>query len=1090
MTVAASPPRRRVLSRLALALLALVALVLGFGFLAGPGVARTLLLDAIQAHLHRSASIGEIQINPLTLTMEIRGLSIQDTGSDEVAGFDGLFLNLSSMSLLHGAPVVEEIRLQGPRLHLVRETPDRYNLSDLIDEWLQPSDAPPPRFSISNIQISGGLLEFDDRPTAARHRVEGLSLTLPFLSNLPAKTEIFVEPRFAAVVDGAPISLQGRTKPFSDHKESELALVASDLSLPRFAGYLPRSLAVSIPQGMMDARMIVNFSNDQNGSSALNLSGDLTLRDFVLDEAAGRPLLRLQRLDLSLKGIDPLARRFELGGLSLEGAQAYVRLDEHGDINWNRGLGLRSDRSHKAQQTPGVAKWSMAGLQVHNSSLHWQDDSAQPSFAASLEQIDLTMTAIDGSLASPIGLMASAALISPLGKVERLQVQDAQVNISRRHLAAKEVSASGMRLLLTRNADGAFAGMRPPRFRQEATVAAEAGAATPWSFEIDRLLLAKASARLEDKSTFTKAIQTVDDANLSIAGFSTEPGSSAKVAVDARINRRGRLSASGEIAPAAATAHLKLELRSVDLLPFQPYFAGYVNLAVTRGQISGSGELALDQASGGGLGARYRGSLTIGNFHSVDRDQSADLLDWKSLHLGGIDLRSSPFALAVREVALSDFFARAIVSAEGKLNLMEIPRRESTPAAAVSQALPPDSPSSSPPPIRIDRVTLQGGTIRIADHYVRPNYSARLADIGGRVSGLSSEPGSSADIDLRGKYDGAPVAITGQFNPLSPKPSLDLKAEVRGVEMTPLSPYAQKYAGYAIAKGKLSLFLDYRLDQGRLDARNRIFLDQLSFGEKTESPDAVKLPVTLAVSLLKNRRGEIDVNLPISGSLDDPEFSMAGVVIQVVMNLLSRAVTSPFALLGSLFGEGEELSQVGFATGAYRLDPDALQRLQALAKALEDRPSLKLEITGHAEPSQDAEALRRLGMERQIKARKLARLLANGQEGGSLETVTIAEDEYPELLESAFRHADFPKPRNWLGLTKRLPRNEMEKLLLTHVPAGKEELRQLAEDRARTVADWLTDSGRIPRERIFLMPAKVEDNEADQDSGQVRFSLR
>jgi hypothetical protein len=612
-----------------------------------------------------------------------------------------------------------------------------------------------------------------------------------------------------------------------------------------------------------------------------------------------------------------------------------------------------------------------------------------------------------------------------------------------------------------------------------------------------------AHLRFDDKAVTPATTEVVDIGKLVLAKLGTAPKSVGSLELAAQINKKGTLLANGSLQAIPFASKLKVDLRGLELLPLQPYFSDYLNLTVTKGQIAGNGELTLSQADDGSLAGGYRGQVTVGNFHSIDKGNSTDFLTWKSFHLGKIDVALKPVSLAIGDVALTDFFARLIVSPEGKLNLLQVIKKNgAADTAAPTVNAPPVSTvattkssaaAAAPPPIRIDQVTLQGGTVSFTDNFVKPNYSANLAEIGGRITGLSSAADSTADLDLRGAYDGAPLTIAGKLNPLAAIPSLDVKAEVRGVELTPLSPYSGKYAGYAIDKGKLSLFLAYKIADNKLQAENRIFLDQLTFGEKVDSPDAIKLPVSLAVSLLKNRRGEIDVNLPISGSLDDPQFSVGGIVVQVIVNLLTKAITAPFALLGSLFGGGDELSHVDFAAGRAGLAPAAVARLTALAKALDDRPGLKLEITGRVDPEQDREGLRRATLERKVKAQKLAQLVKDGKESDSLEGVTVDDKEYLPLLEQAYKQEKFPKPRNFVGMAKSLPREEMEKLMLANIPAGDDELRDLANRRAKAVADWLSTVGKIPRERIFLLPPKlVADGSGPKDAplARVEFALK
>lgn len=1106
-----SNPRSRRLRRFAVGFAVLVLLFGAFGYLAGPPIARALLVDILTKQLHRPASVGDISINPYALSAEVRDLKIGNGTGGETAAFDLLFVNLDSSSLFRGGPVIKELRLAGPRIRLVREAVGKYDISDLLDEWLKPSDSPPPKFSVNNIQISGGRIDFDDKPTAKQHTVADLNLSLPFISNLAYHTQIFVEPAFSATINDAPLALGGRSKPFAEMHESELKLGLKHLDLTDYVGYAPVPLPFSLAGGRLDSDLSLVFRSGPQQPATPSITGQITLHDLQLVETSGEPLLGIKELILPVADADPLGSKFDIGGIRIDGLDGHLRVDRDGTLNWLAiAGGFQTNKPAGATPPKPSAPlvWSVDGLRLSNATLHWQDDSAQPHLAAAITGIELTAGKLDSQLAAPLSLDAAWSMdASPHARVERFQLSKAQIDIRQRRINVAEIGVRGLQAALVREADGRIAALRPPALRRQGSPAPEktneASDEPAWIAEIAKAELTDFGLRLEDKTTSPKAIQVIDAGRLTLENLSTAPKTAAKLSLGARINRKGQLQATGSLQLVPLATRLRLDLRGIEILPVQPYFTDQVNLTVTRGQVSGRGELSLAVNDGGPLTGGYLGEVTLGNFHSVDKANSDDLLSWKSFHLGNIDVRLSPFQLAIGDVALADFFARIIVSADGKLNLMQIVRKEEPadaapgiaampPTAAAQAAAPPATPAP-PPPIRIDRVTLQAGTVSITDYFIKPNYSAELAGIGGRITGLSSAADTAADIDLRGNYDGAPVSIAGKLNPLAARPSLDIKAEVRGVELTPLSPYAGKYAGYAIDKGKLSLFLAYKLDQGTLSADNRIFLDQLTFGQKVESPDALKLPVTLAVSLLQNRRGEIDVNLPISGSLDDPQFSLGGIIFQVIMNLLSKAITAPFALLGSLFGGGEELSQVEFDNGRATLTTTALKRLEVLAKALDDRPGLKLEIAGRIDPELDPEGLRRVALERKVKAQKLAQTVSQGTEAGSADEVRIDEKEYLALLEQAYKNEKFPKPRNWVGLAKSLPKEEMEKLILANAPAGAEEVRELAQQRAHAVADWLTGPGKVARERIFLLPPKLAaDGNGAKDAklSRVEFSLK
>ena len=400
--------------------------------------------------------------------------------------------------------------------------------------------------------------------------------------------------------------------------------------------------------------------------------------------------------------------------------------------------------------------------------------------------------------------------------------------------------------------------------------------------------------------------------------------------------------------------------------------------------------------------------------------------------------------------------------------------------------MPP--PGEPLPPISVDRIEVKRGNIAYSDRFIRPNYNVNLTDMAGTLVGLSTRPDTIAKLDLTGKVDkAAPVKVSGELNPFRQDAHLDILASVKDFELTGLSSYAGKYVGYGIAKGKLSADLNYKIEDRKLTATNQIFLDQLNFGEKVDSPDAVNLPVQLAVSLLKNSRGEIDLHLPISGTLDDPEFSVFGLAMKMLFNLIGKAITSPFALLGSVLGGGEELSQLALAPGSAAPGEAQHEKLVTLAKALVDRPALKLDITGRADPVVDTDGLKQAALQRLVKAQKLKALVTKGQEAPSLDDIEVAEAEYAELLKKAYRAGDFKKPTNFIGLTRDIPVADMEALILANTEVGDQSLLALAQQRGQAVRDWLVNEGKVAGERIFVLEPKLE---AGGEGGQVQFSLR
>jgi hypothetical protein len=348
-------------------------------------------------------------------------------------------------------------------------------------------------------------------------------------------------------------------------------------------------------------------------------------------------------------------------------------------------------------------------------------------------------------------------------------------------------------------------------------------------------------------------------------------------------------------------------------------------------------------------------------------------------------------------------------------------------------------------------------------------------------------------VDLFGKLNEfAPVEITGKINPLRDDLYVNLKANFRNIDLSPASPYSGKYIGYTISKGKLSADVHYTIFGRKLDSTNNVVLDQLTLGDQVESAQSTKLPVKLGIALLKNRKGEITLDMPVSGSLDDPEFSVGEVILNIIINLLMKAATSPFALIGAIFGGGAELSYVEFEPGVETPGEKNRAKLDTLAKALFERPGLTLEIEGHVDPQRDGEALRELYFIRRLKAQKLLDIARKGGEVIPLDEVDIAREEYERYLALAYKEEKFPKPKNVLGMEKKLPVDEMEKLMRANISISEADLRGLASERAAAVQRHILGSGRVEPDRIFLVEprAGAPEEKKGVKNSRVDFTLR
>ncbi|HEX7227328.1 MAG TPA: DUF748 domain-containing protein, partial [Candidatus Binatia bacterium] len=552
----------------------------------------------------------------------------------------------------------------------------------------------------------------------------------------------------------------------------------------------------------------------------------------------------------------------------------------------------------------------------------------------------------------------------PLWRIPSLIIKDGSIDVSGKTVVIGAIQGKGGIGQVQREKDGTLnyarivkaqsstAPVKEPRKKDE----------TEWKTEAKQIALDGFKIDIEDRAAAANPAKfTLSNLFVRIDNFSNAKNQSGKTRLRTRINKNGVVRLNGTAGSNPVVAKLAVEAYDIDVLSLQPYFGDQVNFLLTGGRISTKGSFSLASGGTDPAKASYQGGIELYDFASIEKVNKQDLVKWKNLGLHQFELTSEPLQVRIGEIDVTDFYSRVIIGPDGKINLQNLkaPKEEDQEEAQPAQAVatPAADTSDTEKRFTIGKINLHGGNINFSDFLVKPNYSANLTDVQGTISEL--KPEAPGDIDLQAKLDGAaPVDIDGKINPLGKELFLDIVADAREIEMNPFSPYSGKYVGYGIESGKLSFNVKYKVENRKLTAQNKIILNQLTFGEKVESPQATKLPVLLAVALLKDRNGVIDVELPISGSLDDPQFSVGGLVLRLVINIITRAVTAPFALLGSAFSgggsdSGEELSYVEFESGRASLSQTAQSKIETLAKAMNNRPALRLQLSGRADPATD-----------------------------------------------------------------------------------------------------------------------------------------
>ncbi len=697
-----------------------------------------------------------------------------------------------------------------------------------------------------------------------------------------------------------------------------------------------------------------------------------------------------------------------------------------------------------------------------------------------------------------------------------LQAHGGQIDLDAKTFAIDSVRLADGQLDLQRQADGSFdsgtlrqllqaipgyvppAATAPVPVPPAAAIGHDSAAGPPtdgiagWQGRLGDLQIDRLSGHLRDLSHRKPAEVRWQNLQLALHGLSTRSSDAATLAFSSELNQSGRISLKGRLRAAPLDGRLHLVLTSLhlpDVLPWLP-----VRLPI----LFPSGEFALDgtlRASGTFAQPAFliEGSSSMTGVKILNAATAEPILGWETLAGQEVRINTQPLDVAIGTIRLVGLSAGLALQADGSLNLSRLmgsasPAPSGGTATAAGQHIV-EPPSALAFPVSIGRIDLENGRVAFSDSYVQPHYNAELSQLQGSLTGLANRTGTRASLDVSGRLGaGAALQVSGQINPLLNPVFLDVRAQVHDFELGPLTSYSTRFTGFPIERGKLSLDLRYRLEDGHITAGNSLRLDQFTLGERRQVPGMRDLPLDMAVSLLTDADGVIQVDLPIEGTLSDPQFNLGGIIAELVGRTVERAMTAPFRWLGSLFdgavhGDGQS-SWIPFASGSAALDEAARASLARLAKAFQGKPALRLNLRGTASAAQDAVALQDALLDTRLRAQKVRQLVRAGQAVGPLDAVQWAATERPALLAAAWKAelASTPAPAPAVAIDPADGRL-LERALRARLPIGPEQLASLANARAQAAQEWLTATGGIDPARVFLRAVAPEDLMASAAGG-------
>ncbi|MFQ1916577.1 DUF748 domain-containing protein [Aeromonas veronii] len=601
------------------------------------------------------------------------------------------------------------------------------------------------------------------------------------------------------------------------------------------------------------------------------------------------------------------------------------------------------------------------------------------------------------------------------------------------------------------------------------------GADKPWQWQIKQILIEKGDLTLTESSSGKPQARQLSGLKLALGPLGSKGEQPSKLTLATQFNQSSPLAFDGQLTLTPFTLSGDINQQGLPLTLAQPYLADLVRIKVQNGLLSSKTRLDLATTAQGDLSKlTLQGGLDINGLKVVDRADNQRLLEFNTLALTGLTYDGISQQMRIKDIALNKPFARIEINEDGTTNLQQLLLPQ--PAAAKSTEA---KAGSKAPDFRftIDQLRTEQGNLRFADRSLSQDFVADIASLGGQSRHISNIPGQRSDLAFNGKVDRyAPVTIRGGTNLLVANPILDIAVAFHNLELTTFTPYSGTYAGYAIDKGQLSMKLHYKLEGNRLEGDNDITIKKLQLGEKIKSDQAKDLPLGLAIALLSDANGVIQMNLKVKGDLDQPDFSIGNIFWDVLGNTLSKAITSPFSLLASLADGTEDLDELPFLPGDPDLTPTQQEKLVKLAQALKDRPKLSMNIRGKVNFNEERPILQRQKLER-----VLAKLTGNQADLDLLEQDPALQEALAQAYEERFGE-DLEDLADRLHLDEESTalRAQAVILLRDQQLITAKSLRNLAMRRAQNTKEFLVDSQGIAPERLFVLDSQVkeEDKEA------------
>jgi outer membrane protein OmpA-like peptidoglycan-associated protein len=1050
------------------------------------------ILAIVQQETGRKASLANVQFAFLPLSVQLQDFALQETDGTPFASVDSGYIQVNILqSLAQSAVVIEKLALVKPVVRIAKQKNGTFNFDSLFNSKTDNQQNTVFPVTIAHLSLSAGQVAWEDG--FVKETVQPINLTMENFSIVADKQWQFTLQ--LALESGGQVEWQGEAS--LNPLQSKGHITLNNIKLERLlAAIFPEPIGFSLTgYELFDGDYQLRY-DDQH----FTLTADktkLALHDFQYAEKNKHPVVAKAtdfsvESDIKITNVDDTwlftGKHSEIDLNNFEFSQSvptenHIKIPKlnhqaefkisYGQKNWQFLINNSNTAAHAVELT------------YLNTALKIPAISVASSFDIVTDNHNVQFIAKQSKLISHDMQLFEKNQPKPLVDMPSLAVNDINFNLNKQSLSIDSIIADGADFRTWLNSDGQFnyqTLFTEPKIQTTATHPAVEAKTPPWTINIKHIDLTRFATTFEDKSLPKPVMMTLKPVNFKLDGYTNKAGVKLPFQLDVGVNNTGTIEVNGDATFEPFVSHLAINAKTINLEPFQSYLEKIAHLDIIEGQLTLNGKLAMVMSDTKPLDLLFTGDSNINQFITRDQKRHKDFITWKNLSLKGVAVDLQKDSYTADALIIDKPYARVIIRKDKTINFSDIFITAPEPNSVLVKTVA----NVQQPYFKLNKIQVIDGSSDFSDNSLIMPFSAQVKSLDGGASDISSEKKSTIKVSLKGNaYDFSPVDIDGSISPYLG--DYDLNLNFKGMPMPLMSPYLVEFAGYKVEKGKMSLGLKYKVVKDELTASNNILIDQFELGEKVDNPNAVSLPLELAVALLKDSDGKIKIDVPITGNLNAPQFDIGAIIADALANTLSKVISSPFRALASLADSDEDLSTITFSAGSAVLNKAQYVKLTALAKELKEHSVLALSIKGTAFEKQDWSAMREAALYDQLKTMRAEEINRDSDKKILPEYIELSDTDYKRLLAQLFIEK-FPKlaKKSLFGTPELIDAKsgdfyEVAKQQLS-ISLSREQsrLKKLAGQRARAIASYLVQQG-VPNAQVFILDTLIDPKRDDNE---------